>query len=149
MWSTIRAHMLAYFVPSDYARCAQKALANCHMGKCNIMDYIDDFRRLLVCCTDVQESEAKFLFENNMADWLASYVCHTTAQTCVRPCSVLNELEVCNEFTSSTIRHLQCNSSSSNHAAAPAQAPFQWSWENLQENALGVAKQATNMQIVM
>ena len=66
--------MLTYFVPSDYARCAWKALANCHMGKCNIMDYIDDFRHLLVYCTDVQESEAKFLFENNMVDWLASYV---------------------------------------------------------------------------
>ena len=38
------------------------------------MDYIDDFRHLLVCWTDVQESEANFLFENNMADWLASYV---------------------------------------------------------------------------
>ena len=74
MWSTIRAHMLAYFVPSDYARRAKKALANCHMGKRNIMDYIDDFRRLLVCCTDIQESETKFLFENNMADWLALYV---------------------------------------------------------------------------
>ena len=74
MWSTIRAHMLAYFVPSDYARRAQKALANCHMGKCNIMDYIDDFRHLLVCCTDVQESKAKFLFKNNMADWLALYI---------------------------------------------------------------------------
>ena len=37
-------------------------------------DYIDNFRRLLVCCTDIQESEAKFLFENNMADWLALYV---------------------------------------------------------------------------
>ena len=36
--------------------------------------YIDDFRLFLVCCTDVQESEARFLFENNMADWLASYV---------------------------------------------------------------------------
>ena len=66
--------MLTYFVPSDYARRAQKALANCCMGKCSIMDYIDDFRCLLVCYTDVQESEAKFLFENNMADWLASYV---------------------------------------------------------------------------
>ena len=45
--------MLAYFVPSDYARHAKKALANCCMGKCNITDYIDDFRHLLVCCTDV------------------------------------------------------------------------------------------------
>ena len=35
----------------------------------NIMDYIDDFMHLLVCCTDVQESEAKFLFENNIVDW--------------------------------------------------------------------------------
>ena len=66
--------MLAYFVPSDYARRARKALANFHMGKYNITDYIDDFRHLLVCCTDAQESEAKFLFDNNMADWLALYV---------------------------------------------------------------------------
>ena len=66
--------MLAYFVPSDYARCARKALANCHMEKRNITDYINDFRHLSVCCTDVQKSEAKFLFKNNMADWLASYV---------------------------------------------------------------------------
>ena len=66
--------MLTYFLPSNYARRARKALANCHMGKHNITDCFDDFRHLLVCCTDVQESEAKFLFENNMADWLASHV---------------------------------------------------------------------------
>ena len=66
--------MLTYFVLSDYARHARKALANCYIGKCNITDYIDDFRHLLVCCTDIQESEAKSLFENNMADWLASYI---------------------------------------------------------------------------
>ena len=74
MWSIIRAHVLAYFVPSDYAKHARKSLANFCMGKRNITDYIDDFRRLLVCCTNVKESEAKFLFENNMADWLALYV---------------------------------------------------------------------------
>ena len=77
--------MLACFVPSDYARHSRKALANFSMGKHSIMDYIDDFRRLLVCCTDVQESEAKFLFENNMADWLASYMlpynCTSLAET--------------------------------------------------------------------
>ena len=77
--------MLDYFVPSDYARRARKALTNCRMGKRGITEYIDDFRRLLVCCTDVQESEAKFLFENNMADWLASYVlpynCISLAET--------------------------------------------------------------------
>ena len=66
--------MPAYFMQSDYARRARKALASFYMGKCNIMDYIDDFRRLLVCWTDVQKSEAKFLFENNIADWLASYI---------------------------------------------------------------------------
>ena len=27
-----------------------------------------------MCCSDVYEAEAKFLFENNMADWLAAYV---------------------------------------------------------------------------
>ena len=66
--------MLACFVPSDYARHTRKALAKCRIGKCSITDYIDDFRRLLVCCTDVQENETKLLFENNMADWLALYV---------------------------------------------------------------------------
>ena len=74
MWSTIRAHIITYFVPSDYARHARKALANCHMGKRNIPDYIDDFRHLLVCGTDVQEIEANFLIKNNIADWLALYV---------------------------------------------------------------------------
>ena len=66
--------MLAYFVPSDYTTHAMKALGNCRMGKCSNMDYINNSRRLLVCCTDVQESEAKLLFENNMTDWLASYI---------------------------------------------------------------------------
>ena len=66
----------------------------------------------------------------------------------MRPCSVLSEWDVCNVFISSTIRHLQCNRSSNNHAEIPTQAPFQWSWGNLQGNALGVAKQATNVQIV-
>ena len=77
-------------MPSDYARHAQKALANCRMGKYNITDYIDDFRRLLVCCTDVQESGAKFLFENNIADWLAS---------CILPynCPNLRETILCAE----------------------------------------------------
>ena len=74
-----------YFVPSDYARCARKALTNYRLGKRGITEYIDDFRRLLVCCTDVQKSEAKFLFENNMADWLASYMlpynCTSLAET--------------------------------------------------------------------
>ena len=27
-----------------------------------------------MCCSNVHEAEAKFLFENNMADWLAAYV---------------------------------------------------------------------------
>ena len=66
--------MLTYFVPSNYVRHAKKAFANCRMRKRNITDYIDNFKHLLVCCTDVQESKAKFLFEKNMADWLASYV---------------------------------------------------------------------------
>ena len=82
--------MLAYFVPSDYSRRANKALANCHMGKCSITDYINNFRRFLVCCTDVQECEAKFLFENNMVDWLASYVLPCN-------CPNLREIMLCAE----------------------------------------------------
>ena len=82
--------MLDYFVPSDYARCTRKALTNRRMGKRGITEYIDDFRRLLVCCTDVQESEAKFLFENHMADWWASYVLPYN-------CTSLDETMLCAE----------------------------------------------------
>ena len=61
---------------------------------------------------------------------------------------MLNELEVCKAFTSSTIGHLQCNRRKSNREAVPVQAQFQWSWENLQGSAFGMAKQATKVLIV-
>ena len=74
-----------YIVPSDYARRTRKVLTNCRMGKRSITQYIDNFRRLLVCCTNGQESEAKFLFESIMADLLASYMlpynCISLAET--------------------------------------------------------------------
>ena len=44
------------------------------MGGCTATDYIDDFRRCLVSCRDVHETEAKFIFETNIADWLSALV---------------------------------------------------------------------------
>ena len=39
-----------------------------------MQSYIDDFRKALLECTDVTEAEAKFVFESNLADWLAALV---------------------------------------------------------------------------
>ena len=44
-----------------------------------MQQYIDDFRKALLECTDVAEAEAKFVFESsvvesNLADWLAALV---------------------------------------------------------------------------
>ena len=39
-----------------------------------MQQYIDDFRKALLKCTDVAEPEAKFVFESNLADWLAALV---------------------------------------------------------------------------
>ena len=34
-----------------------------------------------MCFSDVHEAEAKFFFENNMADWLAAYVLPYNSKT--------------------------------------------------------------------
>ena len=43
-------------------------------GKRHVQQYIDDFRKALLECTDVAEAEAKFVFESNLVDWLAALV---------------------------------------------------------------------------
>ena len=37
-------------------------------------EYIDGFKKHLVNCRDMQESEAKFIFKTNMANWLSYLV---------------------------------------------------------------------------
>ena len=44
------------------------------MGWSSATEYIDDFKKHLVNCSNVQEPEAKFIFEINMANWLSSLV---------------------------------------------------------------------------
>ena len=39
----LSSHLKHYFIPSDYARWARKALAACHMGNHSITEYIDYF----------------------------------------------------------------------------------------------------------
>ena len=39
-----------------------------------MQQYIDDFCKALLECTDVAAAEAKFVFESNLADWLAALV---------------------------------------------------------------------------
>ena len=43
-------------------------------GKQHVQQYMDDFRKVLLECTDVTEAEAKFVFESNLVDWLAVLV---------------------------------------------------------------------------
>ena len=52
----------------------EKPLAAYCMCNRSFTEYISAFCKHLVCCVDMQEKEAKFLFENNMSDWLAAYV---------------------------------------------------------------------------
>ena len=73
--------MQHYFIPSDYAQRARKNLIACKMGNHNVTEYIDAFRKHFVCCSDVHEAEAKFLFKNNIADWLAAYVLPYNSKT--------------------------------------------------------------------
>ena len=93
-FAVLRAHMLEYFVPSDFARRARRNLVACQMGGCTATDYIDDFRRYLVSCRDVHETEAKFIFETNMADWLSALVLSYD-------CPMLHETMLCAERISS------------------------------------------------
>ena len=69
---TLKSHILDYFIPSDYVKRARRALVACKMGQRSATEYINDLKKHLVNCSDVQEPEAKFIFETNMADWLSS-----------------------------------------------------------------------------
>ena len=50
-----------------------------------LLNILITFWQHLICCTDIQKSEAKFLFENNMTNWLVAYVlpcnCSTLSET--------------------------------------------------------------------
>ena len=74
MWIQLQADLLAYFVPAYQARHAQKILMATKQGKQHVQQYIDDFRKALLGCTDVTEAEAKFVFESNLVDWLVALV---------------------------------------------------------------------------
>ena len=52
-FAVLHAHMLAYFVPSDFARWVRRNLVACHMGGHTATDNIDDFSRCLVSCRDM------------------------------------------------------------------------------------------------
>ena len=51
------------------------------MGNLNVTKYIDAFQKQLLCYSNIHGAEAKFLFENNMADWLAAYVLPYNSKT--------------------------------------------------------------------
>ena len=74
MWTQLQADLLAYFVPTNQARRARRILMASKQGKQHVQQYIDDFRKALLECTDITEAEAKFVFELNLADWLAALV---------------------------------------------------------------------------
>ena len=74
MWMQLQVDLLAYFVPTNQARCACKILMSTKQGKQHVQQYIDDFCKALLECTDIAEAEARFVFESNLADWLATLV---------------------------------------------------------------------------
>ena len=52
-FTTMKSHMLDYFIPSDYDRRARRALVACKMGKRSATEYIDDFNKHLISCRDI------------------------------------------------------------------------------------------------
>ena len=88
--TTLLSYLRHYFILSNYKKVAKKALATCCMGNKSITEYIDAFRKHLVCCADVQEYEAKFSFKNNISDWLSVYILPYN-------CSTLSETILCAE----------------------------------------------------
>ena len=70
----LQANLLAYFVPTDQARCACKILMSTRPGTRHVQSYIDDLRKALLDCTDIMKLEAKFMFKSNLADWFATLV---------------------------------------------------------------------------
>ena len=89
-FAVLCAHMLAYFVPSDFVRRAHRNLVASHMGGCTTTDYIDDFCRCLVSCRDVHEIKAKFIFETNMTHRISALVLPYD-------CPMLHETMLCTE----------------------------------------------------
>ena len=59
---TIKSYILDYFIPFNYLRRARRALITCKMGQRSATEYIDDFKKHLVNCRDIQEPKAKYLF---------------------------------------------------------------------------------------
>ena len=56
--------------------CAMQSLMVYRMGLCSATEAIIEFRRYLVNYTEMSESEAKFIIEMNLADWLNAFVLH-------------------------------------------------------------------------
>ena len=82
--------MLDYFVPSDFARRTTRNLMACRMGLPSATEYNDGFRKCKVICADVSESEAKFIFEMTLADWLSALVLPYNYADLMELCCVLN-----------------------------------------------------------
>ena len=54
-WTTLSSYLHFYFIPSDYKRRAKLAFVACCMGNKSVTEYIDTFRKHLVCCVDMRE----------------------------------------------------------------------------------------------
>ena len=67
-WTQLQVDLLAYFIPTNHACGAQKIPMATKQGKQHVQQYVDDFCKALLECTNVVEAEAKFVFESNLAD---------------------------------------------------------------------------------
>ena len=66
--------MLDYFIPCGFACYVRHNLIACRIGLQSAAEYINELRKHLINYTDVLESEANFVFEMNLADWLSTLV---------------------------------------------------------------------------
>ena len=66
--------MLDYFIPLDFAYQASQNLMVYRMGPKIVTEYTDEFQKYLVNCANMSDTEAKYIFEINLADWLSALV---------------------------------------------------------------------------
>ena len=60
-WAALKAALLGYFKPADYAYKMRQALANCSLHA-SVTEYIMQFSEKYTQCSDVDSAEAMFRF---------------------------------------------------------------------------------------
>ena len=73
-WSNLKAALLGYFKPADYAFKTRQALSKWTQGG-SITDYIVGFSKRYTKCIDINDAEALFHFLDGLQGDIQAWVC--------------------------------------------------------------------------